>query len=255
MASFESTRAQYTQEHFEVLEIDLPVITGACTVGGTDGYGTPLTCDQAWSSEYKTYKFTNQNAPLLSEPVIYRAISNINENPTEVKPGNGLSARGSLSVTFNDFIADPNVGAPGVTDTVISQGTFFGKLNARQIVENKAVRLKLYRVEEDGTIDLAGGAETHYYIVESLKSNDNGTWTISCKDVMSLANLDEKTWPPTAGGYVRLDVDSVVTVIPVDAVVDYSSAFAVRVGDEFMEITSVTDNQGPAAALNVTVRV
>ena len=41
MATFEETQGQFTQEQFEILEIDLPVITGTCTVGGVDGYGTP----------------------------------------------------------------------------------------------------------------------------------------------------------------------------------------------------------------------
>jgi len=256
MASFESTRTQYVQEHFEVLEIDLPVITGACTVGASDGFGTPLTCDQAWTNEYKTYKFTNQNAPILPASNIYRVITTVRENPTELKPGSGLSARGSLSITLNDFIGDPNIGTAGVTADVETQGTFIGKLNARQIIENKTVRLKLYRVESDGTIDLSGGAETHYYIAESLKSNDNGTWSLQCKDVLSLANLNEKTWPPTAGGFLRQDIDDAPTTlaIPVDETTDYSNVFAVRIGDEFMKVTSVTDNLTATAVLNVFAR-
>ena len=54
MATFEQTRSMRNQQHFEVLEVDLPVITGACTIGSSQGYGTPLTCDQAWTGEYKT---------------------------------------------------------------------------------------------------------------------------------------------------------------------------------------------------------
>lgn len=254
MASFESTRSQFNQQHFEVLEIDLPVITGACTLGVSNGFGTPLTCDQAWSSEYKTYKFTNQNAPILPESNVYRVMSGIRENTTTLKPGSGLSARGSLSITLIDFIGDPNTGAPGVTSEVTAQGTFLGKLNARQIIENKAIRLKLYRVEADGSIDLVGGAETHYYIGQSFKSNNNGTWTLQCKDVLSLANLDEKTWPPTAGGFLRQDIDESVIAIPVDETTDYSAVFAVRIGDEFLKVNSVTGNLTAAAVLNVAAR-
>jgi hypothetical protein len=254
MASFESTRSQFTQEHFEVFEIDLPVITGTCTVGASNGFGTPLTCDQAWTGEYKTYKFTNQNAPLLSGGNIYRAIKTIRENPTEIKPGNGLSARGSLTIILTDFTGDPNEGTAGVTDAVKKQGTFLGKTNARQVMENKTARLKLYRVQSDGTIDLAGGAETHHYVTESFDSNDNGTWSVQCKDVLSLANLNEKTWPPTLGGFLRQDIDSSVVAIPVDAVTDYSAVFAVRVGDEHFRITSVTDNLTATAVLNVATR-
>ena len=58
MSTFEATRNMRVQRHFEVLEIDLPVITGTCTLGASQGFGTPLTCDQAWAGEYKTYYFS-----------------------------------------------------------------------------------------------------------------------------------------------------------------------------------------------------
>ena len=51
MATFEATQSQFSQEHFEVLEIDLTVIDGVCTIGGALGYGTPLSCDQQTSSQ------------------------------------------------------------------------------------------------------------------------------------------------------------------------------------------------------------
>ena len=258
MATFLATQGMRVQHHFEVLEIDLPVITGACTIGSAQGTGTPLSCDQPWSDEYKTYYFTNENAPILpsinGEP-IWRCIKSINETATELKPGDGLSSRSSLSIVFNDFDKqDPNVTAPGVTDTVKNQGTYFGKLDIRQIFENKNVRLKLYRVESDGSIDLANGAQTRNYLAESFSLNKDGSWSLACKDVLSLVNLGEKSWPITQGGFLRLDIDAAVVAIPVDEFVDYSDVFAVRVGDEFMEVTSVTGNLTASATLNVTVR-
>ena len=53
MSTFLATQDMRVQRHFEVFEIDLPVITGACTVSGAGGFGTPLTCDQAWTNEPK----------------------------------------------------------------------------------------------------------------------------------------------------------------------------------------------------------
>ena len=254
MATFEATQSQRVQHHFEVLEIDLPVITGTCTIGAVNGYGTPLTCDQTWTGEYKTYKFTNENAPILKGEH-WRVIKSISENPTELQPSKGLSSRGSLSITFDDFNKqDPNTSAPGVTDAVKSQGTFFGKLAARQIFENKQVRLKLYRVEADGTIDLANGAQTRSYIANTLSLGSDGSWKLECKDVLSLANLGDKSWPIATQSTVRLDVNASTTTIPVDSDTDYSSAFAVRIGDEFLEVTSVTNNLAPSTTLTVATR-
>ena len=259
MSTFLATQDMRVQRHFEVFEIDLPVITGACTVSGAGGFGTPLTCDQAWTNEYKTYYFTNENAPILpsinGEP-IYRCITAIRENTTELKPGNGLSARGSLSITFKDFTKqDPNIGAPGVTDAVKNQGTFFGKWEERQIFENRDVRLKLYRVQPDGSVDLANGAQSRYYNSSAFKLNaKSGNWSLECKDVISVANLDDKSWPINTGGVLRLDVAISVTSIPVDAETDYSAAVFIRVGDEIMQVISVTDNLTATATLNVASR-
>ncbi|HHZ70963.1 MAG TPA: hypothetical protein EYN54_11950, partial [Methylococcaceae bacterium] len=259
MSTFLATQGMRVQRHFEVFEIDLPVITGTCTLGSSDGFGTPLTCDQAWTNEYKTYYFTNENAPILpsisGEP-IYRCMTAIKENTTELKPGDGLSARGSLSITFNDFDKqDPNIGTAGVTTAVKNQGTFFGKLNARQIFENKDVRLKLYRVEADGSVDLANGAETRHYTANAFKLNPkSGKWTLDCKDVIAVANLNDKSWPINTGGVLRLDIDDSVTAIPVDGDTDYSSAVFVRYGDEISKIVSVSNNLTPTATLNVTTR-
>ena len=264
MATFLATQSMRVQQHFEVLEIDLPVITGACTIGTAQGTGTPLSCDQKWAiadgglSEYKTYYFTNENAPILpsinGEPV-WRCIKSISETATELKPGDGLSSRSSLSVVLNDFDKqDPNIGATGVNDTVKNQGTYFGKLDVRQIFENKNVRLKLYRVEADGSIDLANGAQTRNYLASTFSLSKNGSWSLACKDVLSLVNLGEKSWPITQGGYLRQDVDASVNALPVDDSVDYTNVDFIRIGDEFFQIVSINTTIPSAPILNVTTR-
>jgi len=245
MATFEQTRSMRNQQHFEVLEIDLPVITGACTIGSSPGYGTPLTCDEAWTGEYKTYKFTNQNAPLIQGSP-FRCIKSISETATSIKPGQGLAGRGSLSITFDDFTnQDPNPDAPAVNATVKKQGTFFGKLAARQIFDNKNVKLKLYRVQPDGTIDLVNGAETRHYVAESFNAGSSGTWKLNCKDVMSLANLDEKEWPIATNSFLRQDITENQLVLQVDNETVYSIGMVIRIGDEFMRIDGV-DTSDPA---------
>ena len=258
MSTFAATQNMRNQRHFEVLEIDLPVITGTCTIGSAQGTGTPLTCDQPWTNEYKTYYFTNTNAPILpsinGEPV-YRLITNISETATEIMPGKGLSARASLSITLDDITGqDPNITAAGVTALVKSQGTYLGKLSARQIFENKNARLKLYRVEPDGSVDLTNGGQTRSFLTDTLSLNTNGTWSVKCKDLLSLVNLGEKSWPLTQGGYLRADINISQTTIPVDEFVDWSAVTVVRIGDEFLQVNSVTGNLTSSAVLNTPVR-
>jgi hypothetical protein len=256
MATFLATQSMRVQEHFEVLEIDLPVITGACTIGTEQGTGTPLTCDQAWSGAYKTYYFTNENAPLLpsinGEP-IWRCIQSINETATELKPGDGLSGRSSLSVTMIDFDKqDPN--SDNIPAGVKNQGTYFGKLDARQIFENKAARLKLYRVQADGSVDLVNGAQTRSYLTNTMSLNENGTWSFKFKDLLSLVNLGEKSWPITQGGFIQLDIDASQNTITVDDAVTYTALDFLRIGDEFFQIVSIDSSTPTAPVLTVTTR-
>ena len=254
MATFEQTRDMRSQQHFEVLEIDLPVITGACTIGGASGYGTPLTCDEAWTGEYKTYKFTNQNAPLIQGSP-FRCIKSIGETATAIMPGKGLAGRGSLNITFDDFTGqDPNPDAPAVTNTVKKQGTFFGKLAARQIFDNKLVRLKLYRVQADGTIDLVNGAETRHYVAESFNAGSKGTWKLNCKDVMSLANLDEKDWPIATNSFLRQDITDTQQILQVDNETVYTIGMVIRIGDEFTRVTGVDTSNPGDHKIQVTTR-
>lgn len=258
MATFEATRNQRVQQHFEVVEIDLPVINGACTIGSSDGFGTPLFCDQPWAGEYKTYYFTNADAPVLpsinGEPV-WRCIKSIKETSARLTPGEGLASRASATITLIDFDKqDPNPEAPGVTEEVKNQGTFFGKLDARQIFTDKQARIKLYRVESNGVIDLVNGAQTRHFLTDTLSLGTNNNWMLKFKDVLSSVSLDEKTWPESGGGFLRQDITDVQLTIPVDEDTDYSSAFAVLVGDEILEVDSVTDNLTPTATINVLSR-
>ena len=254
MSTFEQTRSMRNQQHFEVLEIDLPVITGACTIGGDNGYGTPRTCDEAWSGEYKTYKFTNQNAPLIQGSP-FRCIKSIGETATSIMPGKGLAGRGSLNITFDDFTGqDPNPDAPAVTNKVKNQGTFFGKLAARQVFDNKLVRLKLYRVQADGSIDLVNGAETRHYVAESFNAGSNGTWKLNCKDVMSLANLDEKEWPIATNSFLRQDITDTQQILQVDNDTIYTIGMVIRIGDEFTRVTGVDTSDPADHKIQVTTR-
>ena len=256
MATFLATQNQRVQQHFEVFEIDLPVITGTCTIGTAHGAGTPLSCDQPWTGEYKTYYFTNENAPILpsinGEPV-WRCIQSVSETATELKPGDGLSSRSSLSLTLSDFDKqDPN--ADIVDANTKDQGTYLGKLDARQIFENKAARLKLYRVEADGSIDLANGAQVRNYLTSTMSLNTNGTWSIKCKDVLSLVNLGEKSWPITKGGFLQFDIDNSQNTITVDDAVTYNALDFLRIGNEFFQIVSVDTTTPTAPVLTVTTR-
>jgi hypothetical protein len=253
MSTFEQTRSQFSQQHFTIVEIDLPVVEGACTISGLSGYGTPLSCDQP-SNAIRTYKFTDYNAPLLPESGILRIIKSITETTTKLQSGKGLASRGTINISFVDVKGDPNKDAPAVDQNVIDTGTFLAKLAARNIFANKDIRIKNYRVEDDGSVDLLNGAETRYYISDSFESTGKSAWSLKCKDELSRINAGDSVWPIPLEGSIRTDVDSSTTSIPVDANVTYIIGDTIRSGKEFMKVVSVSGIGTGSAILTVNNR-
>ena len=252
MSTFQSSRENFNQEHFTIIEIDLPVVNGTCTISGDPGYGTPLSCDQP-SNAVRTYKFTDYGG-VLPESGIYKCIRSIREKSTSLKVGTGLAERGTITVSFGDFIGDPNPAAPAVDDNVVNQGTFFGKFDSRFIITNNLVRKKDYRVEQDGSIDLVNGARTSYFIANTFKPGKDSLWTLSLKDELSKTNFGESVWPPSLEGYLRNDITNSQTTFDVDPNINYQVGDIIRLGDELCKISSTSGIQTPAAQIGVNIR-
>lgn len=257
MSTFEQTKGLFNQTHFSIVEIDVPVVEGTCTVDGLPGFGTPLSCDQA-SDATKTYKFTQIEAPFTiaqNESGILRLIKAISETPAKLNVDKGLASRGSVSISFVDIEGkDPNPDAPAVNATVTNQGSFFSKLVARNELTNKAIRIKNYRVESDGTIDLVNGAQTRHYIIEAVNPKKNDEWQIICKDELSKINIGDSVWPLPLEGSLRSAVDDIVLDFPVDANVTYLVGDTVRIGDELIKISSVSGIGTGAAVISTLLR-
>ena len=257
--TFEATRKQPTQEHFYIVEIDLPIITGTCELSaGVEGFGTPLSCpitDGTSATAIKTYRFATNNAPIIPVSPLYRYISGVNEQATELQPDSGLAFRGRATITFADFEGfDPNFErASGAA--VSDNGTFFGKLKQRNVFEGREVRVIKYR--KSANFDYTTDGQITYYVARELKRSSGGNWQLACVDELSRIEFDQSQIPPEQNSFLRLDVDDAVTSIPVDGVTDWSqraTPYVIRVGEEYLTVTSVVNNQTGLAALTVNTR-
>jgi len=254
MSTFEQSRGQFVQTHFTVIEFDLPVVEGECTISGEPGFGTPLSCDQP-SNAVKTYKLTEMDAPILPESGILRVVDKVSETTAKLNTGKGLASRGTASISFIDITGkDPNPDAPAVTGEVVNSGTFFSKLKARNQLTNRNIRIKNYRVESDGSIDLENGAETRHYIIKSVSQDKKGKWKFTCEDELSRINIDETVWPIPLEGQLRISMNPTTTTVQVDDKVDYKVDDTIRIGDEFMKVQSVFNIGTPSASLTVGTR-
>ncbi|MCJ8293387.1 MAG: hypothetical protein MJK15_03190 [Colwellia sp.] len=257
--TFEATRKQPTQEHFYIIEIDLPIITGKCeeTVG-VEGFGTPLSCpiqDVTSATVIKTYRFCTPNTPILPIAELYRHVTNVAESATELQVDVGLAIRGRATISFEDFSGlDPNSErARGVASR--DNGTFFGKFKDRNVIEGREVRVIKYR--KSNSLDVNTDGQTAYYTARKLSTSDVGKYRLECVDELARIEFDQAQIPPEQESFLRLDIDDSVTAIPVDSVTDWnqiSTPYVVRIGDEYQTVTAVTDNQTATASLTVKTR-
>ena len=256
--AFQDDQSNPTQQHFYLIEIDLPIITGKCEItAGVEGFGTPLSCpiqDGTSAVATKTYTFATNNTPILPVSPMYRVITGISEVGTELKSGEGLSIRGGGSFTIADFEGDPNLERASA-QAIEDQGTFLGKWQIRNVFEGREVRIKKYRISPN--IDLVNDAEVTFYLSKGLRSNGNGGFTLSFSDELSRVEFDQSQYPNNNPGSLRLAVSNITPSIPVDAVTDWllkTPPYVVRIENELMTVVSVLNNQTGTATLNVATR-
>ena len=180
MTDFTTTQDEPTQEHFYIVEIDLPIITGLCELTpGVEGYGTPLSCpiqDGTSATVIKTYTFATTNAPdNLPVSPIFHCLAGITETGTQLTSGKGLALRGRATINFVDFPGqDPNIERT-TGQAAINNGTFFGKYKARNVFENKETRVGKFR--KSPTLNYLTDGEWSTYSARELNTNGRAGYT------------------------------------------------------------------------------
>ena len=260
MTDFTTTQDDQVQEHWYIVEVDLPIITGLCEITpGVEGFGTPRSCpiqDGTSATATKTYTFGTSNTPIdIPISPVYRCLSGITENGTELQSGRGLAFRGRATINFVDFPGeDPNEErAAGLS--VADQGTFLGKWKSRNVFENKEVRIKKGRVSP--TFNYSTDFEVTTYLGRELNSNGTGRYTLECADALSQVEFDQSQFPVATGGYLTEDMDETQTTFGVDNLVDWEQEprpYNIIIGDELMTVLSVANNQTSTASLTVKQR-
>ena len=240
-------------DEYYIIEWDLPVITGTCTISGAPGFGTPTTCtDQPTATtSIKTYRFTD--SPRILEDGIYKCITNVNETPVELKGGTGLATRATITISFTDFVnEDPNSDSPALiaNPNIRKNSTFFNKLNQRNYLTNKTIRLIKIGVNP------ATGAEvyrkTDSYLSQSFKRSSNGSWSLVAQDAMYKADASKNQYPQPITGRLTTALTNTDTSLVIEGnIADWSGgSYAAVVGDEIMKITNAT---GTSTQVTLTV--
>lgn len=245
----------FRQRHFILWEIILPYNTVCTPVEGlVDSFHTPKTCKETSDSEYRLW-LCQDNAPLniiqpqpsinqksILNSQISRVVNSASEKYPTLQGGQGIASFGSMSIKCTDFKGDPG------PITFTDDGTFFGKLIARNVLEGKKIVTHKYTIETVNNVEVPKKVSESIHIISETNLTD-GQFSLSARDPLSLADGKSQSFPIPSEIVLSSDIDENTTSIPVNSTDGIVSNRTIRIDDELMYVESVGDK-----VINVSTR-
>lgn len=236
-------------------------------------FNTRETCQDPpnYDPATKTYRFSDSVEGLPRTLNAIPSLLSIDMAPTVIDPGRSLGKRASISVTFQDhphhdrgidnYASDRISGvaaADGSTYTPYEQGTFFGKLRARNpfYVGRKLHVLSGYIPWDYNAApdqqpaytqaEVLANMRRRTYVMDRWEGPDaNGRFTITAKDILKLADDSRSECPVQSTGRLDADItagDGSATLRP-SGIGDeeYSASGTLLIGTELMTFTRSGD--------------
>lgn len=166
-----------------------------------------------------------------------------------IDPTGGMGVRASVRVDAADFPhsdigMDRYVGLRAYNP--LEQGTFFGKLRARNpFYAGRRMRVLTGYLTEDGAYVPANFEARNYFIENVSGPNGSGKVSIVAKDVLKFAGDDRAQAPFASSGKLVADIAKGATSLTLTPAgvgnLDYSSSGHVRIGSEIFSFTRSGD--------------
>ena len=205
MSTYGELRVKVGRKPITIVELDLDSCANTfgvapCTAVGTGDakcFNTFGTCKDTpnYSKTTKTYRFCSNTALLPVGQNFYPCIEDVDIAATQLNP-KGISVNASVTVTMRDFPdhdrgVDPYVS--GRTYNPMGQGTFFGKLRARnQFMRNRVIRVNTGYIDADRTVV----TQTRTYFIARIEGPDaNGMVKLVGRGLVAFGADDKITVP------------------------------------------------------------
>lgn len=242
-----------TGESISAVVAIAPTAASACRgpeASGSECYNTRKTCDSTvdFDTVVKTYSFVEPRVGIPPSAGLIPSIRAVSVSPTRIGIREGLGARATASVTFQDHPHHDR----GVDDYVANraydataQGTFWGKFLARNpYYQGRVMRLKAGYIGD--TFDLANDFETRTYLIERIVGPDgSGRVTISAKDPLKLLDDERARAPAASSGVLDAGIDDAVTTATLSPAgignSEYAASGTIRIGSEACTFTRAAD--------------
>lgn len=248
------------RQPFSYVELDMDFCanvfgTSPCTATGSGDakcFNTFATCKDTanFNRATRTYRFCSTSGGKV--PVGLDAIpclTGINITPAVIDAGKGLGLRASCEITLRDFPhsdirIDPYV--DGRTYIPINQGSFFGKLKARNPYYNgRVMRVYSGYLEDDGSFDISNFEKRTYFLDGFDGIDANGIVKIIAKDILKLAGDDRSVCPKPSIGKINADITNSATTATLTptgvGALDYPASGYIRIGSEVCSFTRSGD--------------
>ena len=251
--------SSFGRQPFNYVELELDFCANVagvapCTAietGDAKCFNTFASCNDTanFNKTTKIYRFCSPNGARV--PVGLDAIpclKSISMSPAQIDAKNGMGLRASCDIRLQDFPHDDIRIDPYVNDRTyipINQGTYFGKLKARNPFYNARI-MRVYTgfLNTDGSFS-ANKFERRTFVIEAWDGLDAlGVTRIMGKDVLKLASDERAVCPIPSQGRLNLDMTAIATsftVTPSGVGADYDASGYVRVGSEVMSYTRSGD--------------
>jgi len=174
-------------------------------------------------------------------------ILKVNPTPPTLDASGGMGMRASTSVTLADFPhsdigTDPYVFLRSYDP--ITQGTYFGKLKARNpFYSGRRMEVLTGYLTADGAFDPANFKSRNYFI-DSWVGPVSGQVSITAKDVLRLAGDDKAQAPFISAGRIATDITSAstgVNLLPIGIGSFYPASGTMKIGKELINFTRAGD--------------
>jgi hypothetical protein len=249
LSSFDTLRVKVGRRPITVVELDLDFCQNVygvspCTAlipdtGDQKCFNTFKTCQDTpnYVRGTKTYKFCSNTSFLPIGEMIYPCITDIDIAPTQLKP-EAISVSASVTMTFQDFPDNDRGTDPYVTERAYDpeqQGTFFGKLRARNpYLVGRVVRLSTGYIDSDRVIY----SQSRTYLIDHMEGPDaNGRVRLIGKDPLKFTEGEKAKVPVPSNGTLSVDLTidgDALGLLPVGVADTYPSSGLLRIEDELV---------------------
>lgn len=245
---------------------------GCTAVLGTDGdakcFNTRETCQDLdnYNRAAKPLRFYMPSGDLISPTTRAKmdalpSIASVSTAPARIRPGEDLGERASVSVQFRDhpyhdrtvdkyalerISGDAQADSSGYNPA--ERGTYWGKWRARNpYFQNRPLRIIQGTSEQlDADPVSLTEMETRHYVMESIEGpTSGGSFTITAKDVLKLADDDRAQAPAASQGVLDADITDSATsaTLSPSGIGDseYPASGHVTIENEIMEFTRSGD--------------